>query len=136
MWLLLDQPTLDFGPVASSTRFTSFLEKRVIIIVVSYSQCLLRGDVSTLYTIKKKIREQTLIDVEAAAGTYQYTKAVHQVPSDPRSKGTASKNKTLMYARDHFTDFAMDCLLRISVLTITSSTEQGIQLRKYQTYLL
>lgn len=96
---------------------------------VSHSWCLLRGNVSTLETIKKKIREQTRIDAEAAAGTYRYTKAVQKVPLDPCFKDTASKNKTFIYIRDHFT------FLRISIIIINSNTEQGIQLRKYQTYL-
>lgn len=57
MWLLINQLTVDFGPVANSTRFTSFLEKSMTTIVVTYRQCLLRGNVSAPYTIKNGIRE-------------------------------------------------------------------------------
>lgn len=76
-----------------------------------------------------------LIDVEAAQEHYQNTKTEHKVPSDPCFNGTASESKTFMYVRDHFTS-EMDCFLRISVIIINGNTEQGIQLRKYQTYLL
>lgn len=89
-----------------------------------------RKCLSTLYTNKKKTREQH----SAAAGTYWYSQTIRPVPSDPPSTGPPSESRTFLHRRDRFA-LEMDCFPRINVIIINSDIDRGIQLRNYQTDL-
>lgn len=99
-----------------------------LIAVESRSHCLLRGNVSTLYTINKKIREQR----SAAAGTYWYSQIVCPVPWDPLSKGPASESRSFLHGRDRFALFSKNTSLLLTAIATEGFNWESTKLTSWE----